>query len=81
MFVQVLGFVVEVMERGFHKHISNILPVMRKIMQSAVAVLNDTQLNIFDQETIPFWKEAYYTCTFVGKDPYAVPRLACCKGC
>jgi len=61
MFVQVLGFVVEVMERGFHKHISNILPVIRKIMQSSLTVLNDAQLNILGQETIPFWKEAYYS--------------------
>lgn len=72
---QVLGFVVEVMRRGFQKHISNILPVMRKIMQSAVAVLNDTQLNIFDQETIPFWKEAYYSLVLLEKILTQFPDL------
>ncbi|KAJ8449660.1 hypothetical protein Cgig2_001316 [Carnegiea gigantea] len=72
---QVLGFVVEVMRRGFQKHISKILPVMRKIIQSAVAVLNDTQLNIFDQETIPFWKEAYYTLVLLEKILMQFPDL------
>jgi len=30
-------------------------------MQSSLTVLNDAQLNILGQETIPFWKEAYYS--------------------
>lgn len=72
---QVLGFVVEVMKRGFQKHIGNILPVMRKIMQSAAAVLNNAQLNLLDEETIPFWKEAYYSLVLLEKILTQFPDL------
>ncbi|KAJ8444735.1 hypothetical protein Cgig2_030409 [Carnegiea gigantea] len=72
---QVLGFVVEVMERGFQKHISNVLPVMRKIMKSSLTVLNDAQLNMLDQETIPFWKEAYYSLVLLEKILTQLPDL------
>jgi len=75
IFVQVLGFVVEVMKRGFQKHISSILPVMRKIMLSAEAVLNDAQLNLSDQETIPFWKEAYFSLVLLEKILTQFPDL------
>lgn len=72
---QVLGFVVEVMKRGFQKHISNVLPVMKKIMHSSVAVLNDMQLNLLDQGTIPFWKEAYYSSVLLEKILTQFPDL------
>ncbi|KNA06859.1 hypothetical protein SOVF_177220 isoform A [Spinacia oleracea] len=72
---QVLGFVVEVMKRGFQKHINDILPVMKMIVQSTIDVLNDGQLNISDPETIPFWKDAYYSFVLLEKILTQIPDL------
>ncbi|KMT14841.1 hypothetical protein BVRB_3g065640 isoform B [Beta vulgaris subsp. vulgaris] len=72
---QVLGFVVEVMKRGFLKHINDVLPRMKMIVQSTNDVLNVDQLNLPDHETIPFWKDAYYSFVLLEKILTQIPDL------
>ncbi|KAL2923314.1 Small subunit processome component 20-like protein [Bienertia sinuspersici] len=70
---QVLGFVVEVMKRGFQKHFNDLLPVMKMIVQSTSDVLNHGQPNLSDPETIPFWKDAYYSFVLLEKILTQIP--------
>ncbi|XP_057544903.1 uncharacterized protein LOC130824041 isoform X1 [Amaranthus tricolor] len=72
---QVLGFVVEVTKRGFQKHIKEVLPVMKMIVQSTFDVLNGGQLNLLDQDTIPLWKDAYYSFILLEKILTQFPDL------
>ncbi|KAA8534172.1 hypothetical protein F0562_031635 [Nyssa sinensis] len=64
---QVLGLLVEVMKNGFQRHLNIVLPVMRSILQSAVNVLTNKQLNLSNEETVPLWKEAYYSLVMFEK--------------
>lgn len=64
---QVLGLVVEVMRKGFQKHVNGVLPVMRSIFQSAINVLTNGQLDLSVEATVPFWKEAYYSLVLLEK--------------
>ncbi|KAK9671440.1 hypothetical protein RND81_12G030400 [Saponaria officinalis] len=72
---QVLGFVAEVMKKGFQKHIKSILPVMRRIMMSTQTACNDGQSNILDQETDAFWKETYYSLVLLEKILTVMPDM------
>lgn len=68
MFVfQVLGLLVEVMKKGFQKHINSVLPVVRIILKSSVNVVRDRELDTSTEATIPFWKEAYYSLVLLEK--------------
>ncbi|KAL3724550.1 hypothetical protein ACJRO7_029686 [Eucalyptus globulus] len=64
---QVLGLLVEVMKKGFHKYISSILPVARSVLQSAISSVASDQLDLPDEAAIPFWKEAYYSLVMLEK--------------
>ncbi|KAK0607559.1 hypothetical protein LWI29_016732 [Acer saccharum] len=64
---QVLGLSVEVMKKDFQKHLNNILPKTKSILQSAVSVVADGELDLPDEATIPFWKEAYYSLVLLEK--------------
>lgn len=64
---QVLGLLVEVMRKGFQKHVNGVLPVMRSIFQSAINVLTNGQLDLSVEATVPFWKEAYYSLVLLEK--------------
>lgn len=69
---QVLGLLVEVMKKGFTKHIDVILPVMRRILPSAVNIVkNDHQ----DPSMVPLWKEAYYSLVLFEKILVQFPHL------
>ncbi|XP_051119137.1 uncharacterized protein LOC127243259 [Andrographis paniculata] len=63
---QVLGLLVEVMGKKFEKHLTQILPVMRKILQSALSSATSTEQNS-SEETAPLWKEAYYSLVMLEK--------------
>ncbi|KAF5936697.1 hypothetical protein HYC85_024203 [Camellia sinensis] len=63
----VLGLLVEVMRKGFQKHVNGVLPVMRSIFQSAINVLTNGQLDLSVEATVPFWKEAYYSLVLLEK--------------
>lgn len=65
--LQVLGLLVEVMKRDFQRHISTVLPVTRNILQSTINKVGDGLLDLSDEATIPFWKEAYYTLLLLEK--------------
>ncbi|GAV59009.1 LOW QUALITY PROTEIN: DRIM domain-containing protein, partial [Cephalotus follicularis] len=64
---QVLGLLVEVikkdsqMEKDFQRHIDNLIPVTRRILQSAVKVVTTRNIDPSNGATILFWKEAYYS--------------------
>lgn len=69
---QVLGLLVEVMQNRFDKHIDGIFTVMRRILQSAV---KNGQTDPSNGETIPLWKEAYYTLILFEKILKNFPKL------
>ncbi|KAL3506473.1 hypothetical protein ACH5RR_031855 [Cinchona calisaya] len=64
---QVLGLLVEVMKQGFQKHVSNVLPVMRRILRSGVNYLISSQLDVSGEAAVPMWKEAYYSLVLLEK--------------
>ncbi|GAB4851882.1 hypothetical protein Ancab_031281 [Ancistrocladus abbreviatus] len=81
---QVLGLFVEVMKRGFQKHISAVLLMsadgeqkgrMKTILQAAVDVPGNERLDHLDQPTIPYWKEAYYSLVLFQKIVVQFPEL------
>lgn len=67
VFVQVLGLVIEVMKKNFQRHISSILPVTKRILHSAIDAFTNTQMDLPDEATIPFWKESYYSLIMLEK--------------
>ncbi|KAI9195334.1 hypothetical protein LWI28_013950 [Acer negundo] len=64
---QVFGLSVEVMKKDFQKHLNSILRKTKSISQSAVSVVADGELDLPDEATIPFWKEAYYSLVLLEK--------------
>ncbi|KAE8708758.1 Non-imprinted in Prader-Willi/Angelman syndrome region protein [Hibiscus syriacus] len=64
---QVLGLVIEVMKKNFQKHISRILPVTKRILHSAIDAFTNTEMDLSDETTIPFWKAAYYSIVMLEK--------------
>ena len=58
---------IEVMKKGFQRHIKSILPVMRSILQLAVKCCTDSQLDLSNDIAIPLWKEAYYSLVMLEK--------------
>ncbi|CAL5389880.1 unnamed protein product [Camellia sinensis] len=75
----VLGLLVEVMRKGFQKHVNGVLPVMRSIFQSAINVLTNGQLDLSVEATVPFWKEAYYSLVLLEKILYQFHDLFLAK--
>ncbi|KAJ6298901.1 hypothetical protein OIU76_019961 [Salix suchowensis] len=57
---------IEVMKKSLEKYIYSALPVSKKILQSAVKVVREPQLDHSDA-AIPFWKEAYYSLVMLEK--------------
>lgn len=64
---QVLGLLVEVMEKGFQRHVNRVLPVTQKIVRSAINVITDKELDISEESTVAFWREAYYSLIMLEK--------------
>ncbi|PIN21963.1 DRIM (Down-regulated in metastasis)-like protein [Handroanthus impetiginosus] len=64
---QILGLLVEVMEKRFQNRLTRILPAMRSILQSAVSAFVSSQQNLSDETVVPFWKEAYYSLVLFEK--------------
>lgn len=66
MLLQVLGLLIEVLKKGFDRHINTILPVTRRILQSSVDVITDRKVDS-SKSSIPHWKEAYYSLVMLEK--------------
>ncbi|KAF2288910.1 hypothetical protein GH714_022732 [Hevea brasiliensis] len=64
---EVLGLLVEVMNKSFQKHISSILPVSKTILQAAVGVASESPALDLHDEAVPLWKEAYYSLVLLEK--------------
>lgn len=64
---QVLGLLVEVMKQGFQKYLSNVVPVIGRILHSGVNNLVNSQLDLSSEATVPLWKEAYYSLVLLEK--------------
>ncbi|OMO49638.1 Down-regulated-in-metastasis protein [Corchorus capsularis] len=64
---QALGLVIEVLKNSFQRHISSVLPVTKSILRSAINAFTHTQMDLSDECTIPFWKEAYYSLVMLEK--------------
>lgn len=64
--LQVLGLLIEVLKKGFYRHINTILPVTRRILQSSVDVITDRKVDS-SESSIPYWKEAYYSLVMLEK--------------
>lgn len=58
---------IEVMKKGFQRHIESVLPVMRSILRLAVKCGTDNQLDLSNDVAIPLWKEAYYSLVMLEK--------------
>ncbi|XP_010257842.1 PREDICTED: small subunit processome component 20 homolog [Nelumbo nucifera] len=72
---QVLGLLVEVLKKGFQRHINNILPVTRDIFKLALGVVKDKQMDCANEDKIPLWKEAYYSLIMLDKMLLQFPEL------
>ncbi|KAL3360047.1 hypothetical protein AABB24_016514 [Solanum stoloniferum] len=72
---QVLGLLIEVLKDGFQKYIDCLLPVMRNILQSAVNILTNKQVDLPNDATISSWKEAYYSLVLFEKILNQFPKL------
>ncbi|KAE8036875.1 hypothetical protein FH972_009508 [Carpinus fangiana] len=64
---QVLGLLVEVMKKEFQRHVNRVLPVTRKILQSAISVVTSRQLDVSKEIAVAFWREAYYSLVMLEK--------------
>lgn len=64
---QVLGLLIEVVKKGFHKHIDRVLPMSFRILQSAIDAVTNSQVGFSAETTVPFWKEAYYSLVMLEK--------------
>lgn len=73
--LQVLGLLIEVLKDGFQKYIDSLLPVMRNILQSAVNVIANKQVDLPNDATISSWKEAYYSLVLFEKILNQFPKL------
>ncbi|KAJ0966400.1 hypothetical protein J5N97_027538 [Dioscorea zingiberensis] len=72
---QVLGLLVDVLKKGFQKHINIILDVSRNILKYSV----DSSSNIHDASNdpvMPFWKEAFHSLVMLEKMLINIPRLS-----
>ncbi|XP_020264631.1 small subunit processome component 20 homolog isoform X1 [Asparagus officinalis] len=58
---QVLGLLVEVLKKGFQKHIPSVLQVARNIFTLSINASSIKGFNFSNEPAIPFWKEAYYS--------------------
>ena len=65
--VQVLGLSVEVMRKGFQRYVNKVLPVTRKILQSAVNVVTNRQLDFSEETAVTSWRETYYSLVMLEK--------------
>ncbi|XP_060181224.1 U3 small nucleolar RNA-associated protein 20-like isoform X3 [Lycium barbarum] len=72
---QVLGLLIEVLKDGFQKYIDSLLAVLRNILQSAVNVITNKQVDIPNDATISSWKEAYYSLVLFEKILNQLPKL------
>ncbi|KAK6941816.1 U3 small nucleolar RNA-associated protein 20, N-terminal [Dillenia turbinata] len=72
---QVLGLLIEVMKKGFRGHVTNVLPVTRSILQSAIDSVAHLGGDITNETTIPLWKESYYSLVMLEKMLQQFPDL------
>ncbi|KAK4356825.1 hypothetical protein RND71_022435 [Anisodus tanguticus] len=72
---QVLGLLIEVLKDGFQKYIDSLLPVLRNILQSAVNVLTNKEVDLPNDATISSWKETYYSLVLFEKILNQFPKL------
>ncbi|KAG6678404.1 hypothetical protein I3842_14G078800 [Carya illinoinensis] len=72
---QVLGFLVEVMKKGFERHVNRVLSVTRKSLQSAIGAVTCRQLDFSEEPTVAFWREAYYSLVMLEKMLHQFPDL------
>ncbi|XP_010938573.1 uncharacterized protein [Elaeis guineensis] len=71
---QVLGLLVEVLRKDFHRHISSILQVTKGIFKSSMHAVNK-EFDFANDPSIPFWKEAYYSLVMLEKMLLQFPEL------
>lgn len=72
---QVLSLLVEVLKKGFQRHIENTLRVAKGILELSVDA-STNQVAVSDNECgIPYWKEAYYTLVLLEKMLIHFPDL------
>ena len=64
---QVLGLSVEVMKKGIQRHVNKVLLATRKILQSAVNVVTNRQLDFSEETVVTSWRETYYSLVMLEK--------------
>ncbi|KAK9122055.1 hypothetical protein Syun_019672 [Stephania yunnanensis] len=72
---QVSGLFVEVLKRGFERHINSVLPVVKKILKSSLDAVANRQRDDSEVAAFPLWKEAYYSLVMLEKMLVQFPEL------
>lgn len=72
---QVLGLLVEVLRKDFHRHINTIIQVMKGILESSVHAVNNKEFYFTNDYLIPFWKEAYHSLIMLEMMLLQFPEL------
>ncbi|KAL5708838.1 hypothetical protein ACHQM5_019594 [Ranunculus cassubicifolius] len=72
---QVLGLLVEVLKKGFRRHINNLVPVMKSILNSTLSNVESWQPKDANEATIPLWRECYYSLVLLEKLLLQFPEL------
>lgn len=63
------------MKKGFQRYVDIVLPVIRSILQTSVNVVSNSQDDLSNEPTIPFWKESYYSLVLLEKILYQFHEL------
>nr|CAD1819808.1 unnamed protein product [Ananas comosus var. bracteatus] len=72
---QVLGLLVEVLKKGFNKHINRVLSVAKHILESSILASSDVVLDFSNEAGVPFYKEAYYSLVMLEKILQHFPEM------
>ncbi|CAN8326706.1 unnamed protein product [Cochlearia groenlandica] len=72
---QVLGFIIDAMKKTFQKHIYSTLQDAKTILESAISACSPQLQDTAEGDSIPFWKEAYYSLVMIEKMLKQFPDL------
>ncbi|KAH9312456.1 hypothetical protein KI387_027491 [Taxus chinensis] len=73
---QVLGFLIEVMKKGFQAHIEDVRLRTIDILKCAVAASDDEKSEATENEMLAFWQEAYYSLIMLEKLLHQFPEIS-----
>lgn len=66
---------VEVLKKGFNKHINRVLSVAKRNLESTILASSDVELDFSIEAGVPFYKEAYYSLVMLEKILQHFPEM------